>query len=112
MLFWLSALAEANEKRAPVLLGLAWARNRIAHGVIVSAPVTPPAVQPVGSRLPMRLGGGVHLVPSLWLSRDRIPLAAREQPRPDQEAAYDAHVAGRSVLGVLQEALALATAEA
>jgi hypothetical protein len=38
-LFWLFALAEANGRDSQgLLLGIKWARNRIAHGVVMAAP--------------------------------------------------------------------------
>jgi hypothetical protein len=50
---------------------------------------------------------GATSEPSAWLQRRDIRLGTRDRPRPDQEKAYDDHVAGRPVLDTVEEALAI-----
>ena len=112
-LFWLVALAEANgRRRAPgLILGLTWARNRIAHGALLTAPVG----WRYGSELgKWELGRGALGVRSahLWLPRTAIIVTSEEQwPDPKGEAAYDEHLAGHEVLATLRSGLAEAASE-
>jgi hypothetical protein len=106
-LFWLRALVEANRRSAPVLDGLRWARNRIAHGLRLTAPTA----WTYGSELGRMVLGQSMLgtaSESRWLARSEI--AAGTPPWSDAkgEAAYDAHIAGQSVLPTLRDGLALA----
>ncbi len=107
-LFWLSALAEANGRgRQPLLLGLQWARNRITHGVVVAAPVE----WQYGAELGKLVLGKGRLGTTSgheWLPRSSVALGPNDRRDPRQEAAYDAHVAGRRVVEVLRQALAVA----
>lgn len=103
-LFWLSALAEATGrlKKSELLQGLRWARNRIAHGVILTA---------VGWHHGTELGQWVLGKGELgttsgheWLTRDAI---VTRTPRQDSagEVAYDERLAGQRVIDVLRAAL-------
>jgi hypothetical protein len=106
-LFWLVALAEANERRDPLLNGLTWARNRITHGVIVAAPVN----WHCGSELGRLVLGKAILGTTSgheWLDRASVPLGQNERRSPAQERDYDAHVAGRRVLDTLRAGLVIA----
>ncbi|MGO9177910.1 MAG: hypothetical protein ACLQBX_15340 [Candidatus Limnocylindrales bacterium] len=107
VLFWLCALSEANGRRDPLLSGVAWARNRIAHGAIVAAPVTRPSVRQtgLGASLPVPLDTGSVPVPAVWLPRSSIPVGPTERFIQYQAEAYDAYLAGRPVLAVVREAL-------
>jgi hypothetical protein len=107
-LFWLFALAEANGRDSQgLLLGIKWARNRIAHGVVMAAPVR----WRYGAE-PGRLVLGMGMLGTAsgleWLPRSSVTLGPKDRPDARQEAAYDAIVAGRPVVEVLQEARALA----
>lgn len=107
-LFWLYALAEATGKaKDGRFRGLAWARNKIGHGVLVTAPIKP---RIFGSEPGMAVPGlsipGTSSRPALWLHVSEIVLGSRNQPTPDDERAYEANVAGRPVLDVLRDARA------
>jgi hypothetical protein len=112
-LFWLVALAEANRRRrAPgLILGLTWARNRIAHGALLTAPV--------GWRYGSELGKLVldrstldTRSAHLWIARTAIIVTSEEQRfDPKGEAAYDELLAGREVLATLRSGLVEATSE-
>ena len=105
-LFWLIALADETGKRqVPLLNGLRWPRNRTAHGAIVTAP----AEWHYGSE-PGRLILGRAVLGTIsghvWLERGKVPRGPNDWAAPEQEEAdYDAHVAGKRVLDVLREAL-------
>lgn len=105
-LFWLVALAEAKGKhKTPgLILGLRWARNRIAHGVLMVEPAQ--YLRPFTMGLshvggPDVLGGGY-----LWRGRAALVFSRQQQPDPDGEVAYDTELAGRDVLGSLHAGLA------
>jgi hypothetical protein len=107
-LFWLVALAEANRRGSQdLLVGIKWARNRFAHGVVMTAPVR----WRYGAE-PGRLVLGMGILGTAsgheWLPRSGVALGPNDRPDARQEAAYDARVAGRPVVEVLQEALSLA----
>lgn len=112
-LFWLIALAQANGRlkgghKVPMLAGLGWARDRIAHGVMVTAPVGWQYGSEAGR---WTLGKGALGAASghKWLSRDLVE-TTRTQERFQRGAdEYDEHVAGRYVVPVLQAGLAEAT---
>ena len=108
-LFWLIALAEAKGRRrgSGLLLGLAWARNRIAHGVILAEPVRyhrPFAIGQSALGGPDVLGGGY-----VWLGREAIVSTRTQRADAAGEEAYDTHLAGRPVLSRLRDGLAEAT---
>lgn len=110
-LFWLVALTRTNHRSdSPLLSGLTWARNRIAHGVIVAA---------LAGRGGMMVGPGGDLVgpgggtvgPSAysWLPVGAIPLSPTERAGAGpQQANYEALVAREPLVSVLRDALALA----
>ncbi len=107
-LFWLHALAEATGKaKVGRFRGLAWARNKIGHGVLVTAPVKPrifgsePGMPVPGLSMP-----GAVSQPATWLHVDEITLGTHNRPTPDDERAYEDNLAGRAVLDVLREARA------
>ena len=105
-LFWLYALAEATgEARDARYRGLAWARNKIGHGVMVTAPVQ---LRTFGSEPGMAVPGlsmpGTVSKPAMWLHTSEIPLGPHNRPTPDDEKAYEDNVAGRPVLEVLRDA--------
>jgi hypothetical protein len=106
VLFWLCALAEANgRRRHPLLRGLEWARDRITHGVIVTAPVrwhygSEPGKLVLGRAMLGTASGHI------WLDRSHI--AHGPNDRPGKEAEYDQHVAGNRVVGLLRQALDVA----
>lgn len=106
-LFWLIALADANGRSAPLLDGLRWARNRIAHGVVVVAPVEWHHGAEAGRLVPGKAVLGTTSGHE-WAARSTVPPVPQQHQRPAQDAAYDNHVAGRRVVEVLQEGLALA----
>jgi hypothetical protein len=106
-LFWLRALAEANRRSDPVLDGLRWARNRVAHGLLLTAPTA----WTYGSELGRMVLGQSMLGTtsgSRWLARSEITAGTPPWSDPNSEAAYDAHIAGQSVLPSLRQGLALA----
>ncbi len=115
-LFWLSALTDHHDLQAePLLSGMKWARNRVTHGVIVSAPVrySPGGffVGPGGSEVGPgggTIGPGTHR----WLPAEDFPVDPDEQPAPKQLADYRSRVAGRPVVHSLRTALGLARGEA
>ena len=111
-LFWLVALAEANGKRrAPgLILGLTWARNRIAHGALLTAPVGWRYGSEPGKWV---LGRSALGVPSahVWLPRTEIVISGGQRSEPEREAAYDELLAGGEVLATLRSGLAEATGE-
>ena len=105
-LFWLIALAEAKGRGrgSGLLLGLAWARNRIAHGVIMAEPVQyrrPFTVGRSALRGPDVLRGGY-----VWLGRAAIVSTRTQRADPAGEEAYETHLAGRPVLSRLRDGLA------
>lgn len=104
-LFWLYALAEdRRQQHHPLILGLAWARDRIGHGVLVAAPVERSATGAygTGSYGGTPYGGGSELT---WLPRSRIQVSPRSWHQRDKENAYDERLAGRSVLTTIRTAL-------
>jgi hypothetical protein len=107
-LYWLTALAEANgRKTLPLLTGLRWARNRITHGVVVTAPVQWHYGAELG-RLALGMAQLGTTSGHEWLPRTQVPLGPDDRSRPTEEAAYDVHVAGRRVVELLREGLTLA----
>jgi len=109
-LFWLVALAEANRRhRAPgLILGLTWARNRIAHGALLTAPVKWRYGSETGKLALDRSALGVSSA-HLWLPRTEIVTSEEQRPDPNGEAAYDEHLSGGEVLATLRSGLAEAT---
>lgn len=110
-LFWLFALADTNKKgNIPLLAGTKWARNRVAHGAVVSAPVVWHDGAEVGR---MKVGPGGGLMGSRsghkWLLRAQVPLGPADKPNASQEVAYDAQLAGKYVLPTLRAALVAAS---
>jgi hypothetical protein len=110
-LFWLCALAEATGRRKTELFqGLRWARNRIAHGALLIAPVEWHYGTDLGRLV---LGRGILGTTSghEWLPRDAIK-TWRTQRRDDPagELAYDKRLAGQRVMGVLGAGLQELTA--
>ncbi len=105
-LFWLRALAEANRRSGPVLNGLRWARNRVAHGILVTAPTSWTHGSELGRLV---LGRSVlgSVSGSRWLARSEIIVGTRQRSDPNGETGYDAHLAGQSVLPVVRGALSL-----
>jgi hypothetical protein len=109
VLFWLFALTEENSRSDPLLVGLRWARNRIAHGVVVAAPIEPriygsePGLAIPGVSMP-----GSASRPARWLPRSAIQLGPRDRSNQTEEQGYDAHVAGQPLMDVLDRALAIA----
>jgi hypothetical protein len=102
-LFWIIALAEAKgQKQLPLILGLTWARNRIAHGVLVTAPVNRE-----GPGLPRKLPFALLSSYHAWLGRNQIRLSENDRPAPRQEAAYDSEIAGKQVVLSFQSALTI-----
>lgn len=104
-LFWLITLAEASrDSTLPVIQGLKWARNRITHGALVTAPIeTVPGAEP--GRLVLgrsRLG---TVTTHLWLPRSKVSLASTARTQPAQDRAYDAEVAGQPLLEPIDRAL-------
>lgn len=106
-LFWIVALAQARRMQGdPLILGLKWARNRIAHGVLVAAPVQYKHGAQLGYiRLGYtRLGTGPSFT---WVPRHLISLGPEEWRDDRLAAAYDTHVSGKGVGAPLDDALAL-----
>jgi hypothetical protein len=105
VLFWLGALAEAKGQQGDrLLLGLRWARNRITHGVLVTAPTSwhygaEPGRLVLG-RAVLGTSSGHEFLP-----RDRVVLGPNDKPSPGQATAYDSEVAGRRVLELVRRAL-------
>jgi hypothetical protein len=104
--FWLLALAEATgrHKKTELFQGVGWARDRIAHGVLLTAPVE----WHYGTDLPRWvMGRGVLSTRSghKWLTRDAIVISRTQQSDPTGEVAYDKHLAGQRVIDVLRVAL-------
>jgi len=103
-LLWLCALAEATGRRKTELLqGLRWARNRIAHGAILTA-----VRWHYGTELDRWVLGRGELGTTLgheWLIRDAILISRTQRRDPAGEMAYDKHLAGQRVLEVLRAAL-------
>lgn len=103
-LFWRCALAEVvGANREPVVLGLRWARNRVAHGIVLTAPTAwkygaEPGRLVLGRAVPGATSGHA------WLAREAVPTERTARDRPDQNAAYDAELAGRPVLESLNRA--------
>jgi hypothetical protein len=102
-LFWLCALAEATGRRKTELLyGLRWARNRIAHGAILTA-----VRWHYGTELDRWVLGRGELGDQFgheWLPRDAIVISRTQRRDPDGEVAYDKRLAGQRVLDVLRAA--------
>lgn len=103
-LFWLCALAEAIGRNDPLILGLTWARNRITHGVLVTAPVAWERGSALPRSLPMPLGVAPH---RKWLLRGQIDLGPNDKPAPKQEGAYDREIATKPVIDTIARALEL-----
>jgi hypothetical protein len=103
-LFWLCALAEATGRHKTELLrGLRWARNRIAHGVILTA-----VGWHYGTELDRWVLGRGELGTTSgheWLTRDAIVTSRTQRRDPAGEMAYDKHLAGQRVLDVMRAAL-------
>jgi hypothetical protein len=96
-LFWMCAYAEAGRGyRTDRLIGLNWARNRVAHGLIVTTPVNWMWGTELGR---WQLGKGVLGATSghKWLARSDNGLLRAAHPSPRQDRAYDAELAGRYV---------------
>lgn len=109
-LFWLTALTEENGRSGvPLLSGLKWARNRVAHGVIVAAPVRRAGllVGPGGDHVGPG-GGTVGPSGHLWLKARDVPLGPKEGLAGNQRSNYEAHVAGQPLVPILRDGLALA----
>jgi hypothetical protein len=105
-LFWLLALAEASGRHKTELLrGLGWARDRIAHGVLLTAPVSWHYGTELGKWV---LGRGALGTSSghEWRASDAVLLSRTQRRDPTGEAAYDIHLAGRRVIAVLRAGLA------
>lgn len=109
-LFWLIALAEASGRhKIELFRGLRWARNRIAHGVLVTAPVE----WQYGAELGRAVLGPIVLGTTSgneWLPREDISVSRAQKSDPGGETAYDDHLAGRRVIVVLRDGLAEAVA--
>jgi hypothetical protein len=108
-LFWLEALAEARgrHKGTDVVRGLGWARDRVAHGVPVSAPAEWIYGSEVGRLV---LGKGQLGVASghKWMEVEPLRLSLSgggQRQDPGGVAAYEKWVAGKRVVPVLSEAL-------
>jgi hypothetical protein len=110
-LFWLLALGEATgrDRKTELLQGLGWARDRIAHGVLLTAPVRWHHGTDIGRWI---LGQGVLGTTSghEWLTRDAIETSRTQRRDPAGEVAYDNHLAGQKVIEVLHAALEEMTA--
>jgi hypothetical protein len=107
-LFWLVALAEARGRHKTELLqGLGWARDRMAHGVMLTAPVSWHYGTELGKWV---LGRGAFGTSSghEWRPRNSISTSRTQKRDPAGEAAYDKYVAGRRVIEVLHEGFAIA----
>ncbi len=113
-LFWLTALMDetrtGGDGLPPLLAGLRWARNHVAHGAIVSAPVN--RNRPFTLRGGSTLRGGDVLRGSghSWLSPEEIPGGLGKRGA-DLRPGYRAQVFGP--IGhshSLREGLALARA--
>jgi hypothetical protein len=112
-LFWLVAFAEANGKRRKpgLILGLTWARNRIAHGALLTTPVRWRYGAELGKLVLGRSALGARSA-HLWLPRTAIIVTSEEQwSDPKGEAAYDEQLAGREALATLRSGLAEAIRE-
>ena len=111
-MFWLVALAEVNRKRRTpgLILGLTWARNRIAHGGLLTAPVAWRYGAELGKAVLDRSTFGTSSAHE-WLPRTAIVTSGEQRSDPEGEAAYDEHLAGREVLATLRSGLAEATGE-
>jgi hypothetical protein len=99
-LFWLHAFAEANDRGGePTVLAMRWARDHIAHGLIVVAPVTWHDGSGLTRMMPARRGYG-------WLARSAIP--AHRQSRGKRQIAtdnaYDARAVGRDMFIIVRAA--------
>lgn len=104
-LFWLVALAdERRRKRDPLILGLTWARDRITHGVLVSAPASWHYGSEPGKLIPGLAVLGT-ISQHLWQARASVALGSRDRADPAKEAAYDQHVSGQPVIATLRAAL-------
>ena len=99
-LFWLYAFAEANGRaKEPVVLAMRWARDQIAHGLIVVAPVAWDDGSGLARMMPARRGYE-------WMARAAIP-AIRQPRRNGQTArdnAYDTYAVRRDMLSVIRAA--------
>jgi hypothetical protein len=102
-LFWLCALAEATGRHKTELLqGLRWARNRIAHGAILTA-----VRWHNGTELDRWVLGRAELETTSgheWLARDAIVISRTQRRDPGGEMAYEKRLAGQRVLDVLRAA--------
>ena len=103
-LFWLCAFAEATGRHMTELLqGLRWARNRIAHGAILTA-----VRWHYGNELDRWVLGRGELGTTSgheWLTRDAIVISRTQRWDPTGEMAYDKCLAGERALDVLRAAL-------
>ena len=104
-LFWLIALAEARGRHKTELLqGLGWARDRIAHGVMLTAPLD----WHYGTELGKWAMGRGELGTSSghkWRTRGSISTSRTQRLDQAGEAGYDQHLAGRKVIETLRRAL-------
>jgi len=107
-LFWLGALADATKRREPLLNGLQWARNRVAHGHLVAAPVAYEPGAGLGHLVlgRSRLGTASKL---RWSPESSVPSIPRKYRDARQDADYRGHVEGREVMPVLRDVLHLLT---
>jgi hypothetical protein len=106
-LFWLTALAEANRKgKNQTVLAMQWARDRIAHGLIVVEPVSWDDGSGLAMMMPARRGYE-------WKRRVDVHeiRSARRRGREATEQAYDAIAVGREMLDVIRVAYIEASRE-
>jgi hypothetical protein len=89
--------------------GVRYVRNQAIHGVEVVA-----IVEFHGGAVPglMVLGATALGQPPTYRWRPRVELPPLSQPRPAQEAAYDAHLSGREIIAVLGSAFGYMRSEA
>ncbi len=103
-LFWLCAFAEANGRgKEPLVLAMHWARDHIAHGLIVVAPVSWDDGAGLVRLFPSRRGYA-------WKARAAVPTI--RQPRSTRQAArdnaYDLLAVGNDMVTVVRDAFVAA----
>ncbi len=103
-LFWLCAFAEANGRgKEPPVLAMRWARDHIAHGLIVVAPVRWDDGSGLVRMFPSRRGYA-------WKARATVP--PLRQPRSTSQVArdnaYDTLAVGRDMVTVVRDAFVAA----